>query len=74
MALVTVQLGPDAPITEMDDSLLERREYVGFENEFVRKTMTEYWLEGYDAPVHSSAVIDIKKAPLIAGAQHGKVG
>lgn len=69
MALINVQLSPDSDITQMDESLLEKREYTAEETDVFRRDMTEYWLDG--RLVHSSADIKIKKAPFVIGAEHG---
>ena len=58
--MITVQLTPEAPITEMDESLLLRSEgVVNDDNEYT--TWVEYHVPGNPRAVHRSVHVRLKK-------------
>lgn len=69
MPKITVQLTPDAPITEIDESLLVKS-VGGFEDENERTTWVEYRLASdphAERAVHRSVDMVLKK-PVVFGA------
>lgn len=74
MAIITVQLSHDAPIIEMDDSLLVRSDGV-VDNENERTTWVEYRLASEpnsERAVHRSVHVTLKKAGVFAQGEIGK--
>ena len=70
---ITVQLTPDAPITEMDESLLVRSEG-GVDNENEHTTWVEYRLTSdplAERAVHRSVHVRLKRPTVTA---HGEIG
>jgi len=64
MTIITVQLTPDAPITEMDESLLVRSEGM-IDNDNERTTWVEYRLAsdpGNPRAVHRSVHVTLLQA------------
>lgn len=59
--MITVQLEPDGPITEMDEALLERR--AGTTDEPAQRIdWVEYWLPGTtDRAVHRSVHVTLRR-------------
>jgi len=71
--MITVQLQPDGPITEMDESLLEKREGV-IDNDVEYTTWVEYWIPGTtDRAVHRSVHVHLKQG-LILNPVQGQIG
>jgi hypothetical protein len=71
--VITVQLQADGPITEMDESLLEKREGV-IDNEHERTSWVEYWIPGStDRAVHRSVHVSLKQG-LILNPEQGQIG
>lgn len=65
--MITVQLKPDGPITEMDEALLEKRE--GFvDNDHEYTTWIEYWIPGTtDRAIHRSVHVTLKVGTGVEG-------
>jgi hypothetical protein len=68
--MVTVQLSEDAPITEMDETLLERRDSY-YEDDRESTTAVEYWLG--ERCVHRSVHVTLKQG-LSLMAEQGAFG
>lgn len=64
--MITVQLEEGGPITEMDESLLERR-YVYLDNERETSGAVEYWLK--DRCVHRSVHVHLKQGLSMTAVQ-----
>lgn len=63
--MITVQLEAKGPITEMDESLLVKREGL-VDNDNEHTTWVEYWLPNTsDRPVHRSVHVTLKTMPAL---------
>lgn len=68
--MINVQLEPDAPITQMDEALLRRKDiYHDCEHEMT--TAIEYWLD--DRCVHRSVHVTLKQGLSLTAVQ-GVIG
>lgn len=83
MALINVQLEANGPITQMDESLLERHDGV-YEDEDERTTWIEYWIPGTYRPgkidgyladrPHRSVHVHLKRPMVFAEGALGQIG
>lgn len=64
--MITVQLLENGPITEMDETLLEKLEGV-VDNENEHTTWIEFRLPGQERIIHRSAHVILKKPVLAFG-------
>ena len=73
MGVITIQRFQDAPIEEIDESLLVKTEGV-LDNDHERTTWVEYRFPCQDRIVHRSVNVTLKKWPEGLGALLGKLG
>lgn len=65
--MITVQLQENGPITEADESLLEKREGL-VDNDVEHTTWVEYWIPGTsDRAVHRSVHVTLKQGVALFG-------